>query len=247
MQTDEDARRIIMMGAPATRVDVTRNLKYDLPVISSSSAEKEELRRDFRIPPGLSVFTAGSTHQGEDEAVLSSYKRLLSDGVQLLMVLAPRHPERVPQVAELLRSEGVPFTLRSQLDSDAGIFRSGEVLLVDSIGELMKFYRLSDVAFVGGSLVPAGGHNVLEPASLQVPVLFGPYMNNFREVARLVIEYGGGIQVQDGEGLAEALQSLLLEEERRCVMGENGGRLMADHSGSTALHLQVVERLLEGR
>ena len=88
MQTDEDARRIIMMGAPATRVDVTRNLKYDLPVISSSSAEKEELRRDFRIPPGLPVFTAGSTHQGEDEAVLSSYKRLLSDGVQLLMVLA---------------------------------------------------------------------------------------------------------------------------------------------------------------
>ena len=80
-----------------------------------------------------------------------------------------------------------------------------------------------------------------------MPVLFGPYMNNFREVARLVIEYGGGIQIQDGEGLAEALQSLLLEEERRCVMGENGGRLMADHSGSTALHLQVVERLLEGR
>jgi 3-deoxy-D-manno-octulosonic-acid transferase len=245
MQTGEDARRIVAMGAPPDRVVVTRNLKYDLPVASYSPTEKTEIYGHFRIPAGLLVFTAGSTHQGEDEAMIAAYRRLIAEGRELLLVLAPRHPERVPQVAELLRRDGVPFTLRSQLAGRSKPFYSGEVLLVDTVGELMRFYAVSDLVFVGGSLVPTGGHNILEPASLRVPVLFGPHMSNFREAAALVLEHGGGRQVQSGDELAAALATLLDDGEARRTMGENGARLMEENGGATLRHLEAIEKLLK--
>ncbi|HYS44531.1 MAG TPA: 3-deoxy-D-manno-octulosonic acid transferase, partial [Geobacteraceae bacterium] len=237
MQTGEDARRIVAMGAPSDRVEVTRNLKYDLPVASFSPTEKAEMRGLYRIPAGLLVLTGGSTHQGEEEAMVAAYRRLIAEGRELLLVLAPRHPERVPQVAEILRREGVPLTLRSLLTGRSEPFRSGEALLVDTVGELMRFYAVSDLVFVGGSLVPTGGHNILEPASLRVPVLFGPYMSNFRESAALVLEYGGGRQIQSGDELAAALASLLDDGEERRTMGENGARLMEENGGATLRHL----------
>jgi 3-deoxy-D-manno-octulosonic-acid transferase len=244
MQTDEDARRIVAMGAPPDRVEVTRNLKYDLPVASYTPTEKGEMRGRFRIPAGLLVLTAGSTHQGEEEAMIAAYRQLIAEGKELLMLLAPRHPERVPKVAELLRSEGVPFTLRSQLAGRSEPFRSGEALLVDTVGELMRFYAVSDLVFVGGSLVPTGGHNILEPASLRVPVLFGPHMSNFREAAALVLAYGGGRQVQSGDELAAALATLLDDGEARRTMGENGARLMEENGGATLRHLEVIGKML---
>ena len=244
MQTGEDARRIVAMGAPPDRVDVTRNLKYDLPAASFSAAEKEAIRGDYRISSGIAVATFGSTHQGEDEAVIAACRRLLAAGSEFMMVVAPRHPERVPQVADLLRREGMPFTLRSQLAGRSEPLRTGEVLLVDSVGELLRLYAVSDVVFVGGSLVPTGGHNILEPASLRVPVLFGPHMSNFREAAALVLSYGCGMQVQDGEELATVLDALLMDSERRRAMGESGTRLMAENSGSTLLHLDAIAKVL---
>lgn len=244
MQTGEDARRIVAMGAPPDRVEVTRNLKYDLPVAFFSPTEKAEMRGHFRIPAGLLVLAAGSTHQGEEEAVIAAFRRLIAEGRELLMVLAPRHPERVPQVAALLRREGVQFTLRSQLAGRSEPFRSGEALLVDTVGELMRFYAMSDLVFVGGSLVPTGGHNILEPASLRVPVLFGPHMSNFREAAALVLEYGGGRQVRSGDELAAALATLLDDGEARRTMGENGARLMEENGGATLRHLEVIGKVL---
>jgi 3-deoxy-D-manno-octulosonic-acid transferase len=176
--------------------------------------------------------------------VVAAYRRLLAEGRTLFMVLAPRHPERVAQVAELLAREGIPFTLRSRLGDRSEPFHSGELLLVDTVGELMRFYAVSDLVFVGGSLVPTGGHNILEPASLRVPVLFGPHMDNFREAAALVLRYGGGCQVQDGEELAAVLGVLLQDEARRRAMGDCGARLMEENSGSTLRHLRAVEQLL---
>jgi 3-deoxy-D-manno-octulosonic-acid transferase len=245
MQTGEDARRIAAIGAPSDRVAVTRNLKYDLPVVTFSPTEKEAIRSGYHIPLGVPLFTAGSTHPGEDEEVIAAYRRIIAEGGELFMVLAPRHPERASQVAEILKHDGVPFTLRSQLESRSSEFCSGEALLVDTVGELMKFYAVSDLVFVGGSLVPTGGHNILEPASLRVPVLFGPHMSNFREAAALVLDCGGGLQVGDGEELADTLDVLLKDEARRRAMGENGARLMEENSGSTKLHLEVIEKLLE--
>lgn len=247
MQTDEDARRIIAMGAGPDRVHVTKNLKYDILPSAPSPQEREALRAGYKIPGGAVVFTAGSTHAGEDEMVVAAYESLLAGGRDCFMVLAPRHPERAGQVADLLRASGIPFTLRSRLLERKEAFKPGEALLVDVVGELTRLYSLSDVVFVGGSLVPTGGHNVLEPASFGVPVVFGPHMDNFREIAALVLSWGGGEQVENGEELVVSLRSLLDDGERRSAMGRNGARLLLDNSGSTARHMEVISRHLRGR
>ena len=247
MQTSEDVRRIVSMGAPPDRVGITRNLKYDIPVAYLPTEKKEEIRRDFSLPADLPLFSAGSTHQGEEEEVVAAYKQLLDSGKECLLILVPRHPERAGQVAELLRREKLPFTLRTGLNGRTSPFSPGDVLLVDTVGELMQFYAVSDVVFVGGSLVPTGGHNILEPASLRVPVLFGPHMSNFRESAELILSCGGGVQVYDGIELAAVLARLLDDPAERQVMGENGAGLLEKNSGSTGLHLEIVERFLKER
>jgi 3-deoxy-D-manno-octulosonic-acid transferase len=246
MQSDVDAARIIAVGAAADRVHVVRNLKYDIPAAPVAPSEQAALRNIYRLPPDVPVVTAGSTHDGEEEEVVAAYRTLLIEGRSLFLVLVPRHPERAGAVAEILRREGMAFTLRSQLDGRSAPLAPGEVLLVDTIGELMKLYALSAVVFVGGSLVPTGGHNVLEPASLGVPVLFGPHMGNFREIAALILGCGGGVQIGNGAELADTLRILLDDSARRTGMGRNGARLLEENSGSAERHLAVLARFTGG-
>jgi 3-deoxy-D-manno-octulosonic-acid transferase len=243
MQSDEDARRIVAIGAPAERVFVTRNLKYDLPVKRVSPEEREELRRRYRLPDGVRIITAGSTHAGEEDAVADSYARLLAERPGLFLVLVPRHPERAVEVGTILEGKRLPFVRRSALDG-APAPSAGGVLLVDTIGELMNLYALSDVVFVGGSLVPAGGHNLLEPASVGAPILFGPHMHNFREISTLVLAAGAGEQIKDRPELEAALRRLLADEAARLAMGERGIRLMAEQGGAAARHLEIIGRFL---
>lgn len=243
MQSDEDARRIIAIGAPGERVFVTRNLKYDLPVKTRSPEEREELRRRYRLPAGARIITVGSSHAGEEEAVAETYLRLLAGSPGLFLVLVPRHPERAAEVGAILEGRGLSFVRRSGLDG-APAPSAGGVLLVDTIGELMNLYALSDVVFVGGSLVPVGGHNLLEPASVGAPVLFGPHMHNFREIAALMLAAGAGEQVNDRHGLEAALGRLLADEVARLAMGESGARLMAEQGGAAARHLEIIGRFL---
>ncbi len=246
MQTAEDSRRIIAIGADPERVHVTRNLKYDIPVTAPTNETKRELRAVCKIPGEIMVITAGSTHAGEEETLLTAYRQLLAGGRDCLLVLAPRHPERAGEVAELITNCGLTFTVRSALDRRDGLFRAGEVLLVDTVGELMRFYAVSDMVFVGGSLVTTGGHNILEPASLGVPVLFGPHMHNFRESATLLLACGGGFQVKDGEELTAVLQILLDDEARRYATGQNGMRLLQENSGATEMQMEVIRKLMKG-
>lgn len=244
MQSDEDARRIVAIGAPAERVFVARNLKYDLPVKDLGPAARDELRRLYRLPEGLRILTAGSTHAGEEEAVVETYARLLADFPGLFLVLVPRHPERAAEVAALIEGKGIPFVRRSALNGSRAP-EAGGVLLVDTIGELMNLYALSDVVFVGGSLVPVGGHNLLEPASAGAPVLFGPHMHNFREISALVLTSGAGEQFQDREGMEAVLRRLLTDEHARKHVGENGIRLMMEQGGAAARHMDIIEPLIE--
>jgi 3-deoxy-D-manno-octulosonic-acid transferase len=246
MQSDVDATRIIAMGAPADRVHVVRNLKYDIPAAPVAPAEQAVLRQDYRLPSEVPVVIAGSTHDGEEEIVLAAYLALLAEGRKLFLVLVPRHPERAEAVAELLRREGMNFSLRSQLDGRSASLAPGDVLLVDTVGELMKLYAMAAAVFVGGSLVPTGGHNVLEPASLGVPVLFGPHMGNFREIAALISNCGGGVQVGNGTELADTLRALLDDVARRAEMGRKGARLLEENSGSTQRHMAVLARFIGG-
>lgn len=244
MQSGEDARRIQAVGALPAQVQVTRNLKYDIAVPTRSVPEREQIKARYCLPGDVLIFTAGSTHEGEEAAVIAAYQAALQSGISVVMVLVPRHPERAGQVAGLLAAAGGSYRLRSALHENEGALAAGEVLLVDTVGELLNLYAVSDVVYVGGSLVPTGGHNVLEPAALSVPVIFGPHMDNFREISALVLSGGAGIQVADGDELAEQLQALLKDSDRRRQMGTRGAKLIGENSGSADLHCTVIERFL---
>lgn len=244
MQTAEDARRIEAIGADPARVRVCRNLKYDIPTALPTEEERADLRAAYRLPDGIPVFTAGSTHPGEETAVLEAFRSLLATGQEAVLVLVPRHPERAGEVAALVPQAGLPCRRRSQLDAVDGPLESCGVLLVDTVGELMRLYAVSDLVFVGGSLVAVGGHNVLEPASLGVAVLFGPHMSNFREIAAMMVAAGSGIQLADGSELARQLVELLRDKARRLEMGQRGRQLLLDNSGATERHLAAIAELL---
>lgn len=244
MQTDEDARRIVAIGAPLSRVSVTKNLKYDLPARIASDERRSELRTSYRIPPHMPIITAGSTHQGEEESLLTAYQSLIAEGRNIFLVLAPRHPERAGEVAALLEGMGISCMRRSALAAGPGDFRGGEVLLVDCVGELMGIYSFSDIVFVGGSLVPVGGHNLLEPASVGVPVLFGPHMNNFREIASKILSSKAGIQVSQAAQLPESIRALLDDPAARAEMGANGARLLMENRGATERHMEILTAFL---
>lgn len=241
VQTDTDRERICAVGAPPERTLTGGNLKYDIPYRSISEQEKAALRERYAIPDRLTVFTAGSTHPGEEEPVLGAYRELLAANGSLFLVLVPRHPERADEVALLLERLDLPYRRRTALTPDAtAAFVPGEVLLVDTIGEMMGLYALSDLVFVGGSLVPTGGHNLLEPASVGVPTIFGPHMTNFREIAALVLTYGAGIQVDGAAGLVAACRGLIDDVGQRRLLGRNGLRMMEENGGATERHMQVI-------
>lgn len=246
MQSSLDAERIRSIGAADRSVTVTRNLKFDIPVRNYTAGERAEIRASFGIDGSLQVLTAGSTHQGEEAQVLDAFSLLVAAGRPVMLILVPRHPERVGDVCELLNKRGLSYKVRSRLHHDSRHLQSGEVLLVDTIGELISLYAISDVVFVGGSLVPTGGHNLLEPASLGRPVLFGGNMANFREIAAMTLEYGAGIQVVSAADLAESAAALLGDEERRRIMGENGQRLLLEQGGATQLNLAVIDKIVMG-
>ncbi|MFZ3207578.1 MAG: 3-deoxy-D-manno-octulosonic acid transferase [Geobacteraceae bacterium] len=247
MQSAEDARRITAIGAQGERVFDTGNLKYDIPAAIPLPDEVTALRKSYRLPSDARLLVAGSTHQGEEEVIIASYMELIKAGRKLFLALAPRHPERFREVADIIVRAGLRFTRRSGIDDRPTPFLSGEVLLVDTIGELMSLYAVADVAFVGGSLVPTGGHNILEPASLGVPVLFGPHMGNFRESAARLLACGGALEVQNGEELTRALEQLLEDDAARKAMGGKGVRLLVDNSGATVRHLEIIDRFLGER
>ncbi len=246
MQSDLDADRIRQLGAAEELVEVTHNLKFDMQPSSPTPGEEADLRREFRLPEDYPVWVAGSTHAGEEEQVVAAYKRLLEKGRQLVLVLVPRHPERCRLVGDMVAQARLSFHFRSALSGleEGRRLAPGEVLIGDSLGEMLKFYGAADLVFVGGSLVPVGGHNVLEAALVKKAVIFGPHMHNFKEISGLLLAAGGGLQVAAGEGLADAVQRLLDDEELRTRMAENGHLLLQAHAGATARTLRMIRTLV---
>lgn len=240
MQSSLDYERIVAIGAPTERCSVPGNLKYDILASPVTADERQELRRRYRIPESLFILTTGSTHAGEEQQILSSYASLLKSHPTLFLILVPRHPERTAEVEELIKAAGLQWQRLSTLSAAPADLSAGTVLLVDTIGELMRLYAVADIAFVGGSLVPHGGHNLLEPASRGIPMLFGPHMANFREITNLVLEYGAGIQVSSPEELIEALDDLLTSEALCQVLGRNGLNMMQETGGATERYLDLL-------
>lgn len=245
MQTAVDAERIESIGARPETVHVAGNLKYDIPVTRRSAEEVAQLKKRYGVPEGTFVFTAASTHDGEDLPVLEAYRALLASRPESFLVLAPRHPERGAAVAELVGRNGFTFLRRSQLGSNPEPQQPGAVLVLDTVGELAGLYGASDLVFVGGSLVPTGGHNPLEPAACAVPVLFGPHMQNFREIAPLFVSRGGGRQVPDAASLAAEVVSLAADTAARTEMGRRGAGILEANAGATERHLDLMAHCME--
>jgi 3-deoxy-D-manno-octulosonic-acid transferase len=243
MQTEEDARRIISIGADGGRVITLGNLKCDQDIPQLTAGEKEQLHGTLNLRPGQNIFIAGSTHRGEEEMVLGVFKRLKESFADLTLILAPRHPERFGEVANLIARSGFAGVRKTELTGrDAGPL--SEVILLDTIGELSKLYSIGTIIFVGGSLVPTGGHNVLEPAAYRKAVLFGPHMDNFQEIARCLIESGGGLQVNDTEGLFVKAKSLLDNESVRNHLGEKAFQVIARNQGTTRKAMEAIGAFL---
>jgi len=230
-QSREDAERFVALGAPTARVKVCGNLKFDLALPPDTLAKGAALRG--RYAAGRPVWVAGSTHAGEERVALDAHRLLRRAHPAALLVLAPRHPPRFAEVAQELTRGGVRFARRS---TGTGCDAATEVLLVDGVGELIDFYAAADVAFVGGSLVPVGGHNLLEPAALGLPVLTGPNTANSREVARLLLECGAAQVVHDAAELGERLTELISDASERARRGASG-RAVVEHNRGAAARL----------
>jgi len=243
MQTAEDARRLRMLGAPAGKVRISGNVKFDLDIPLPDDDDAARLRKRFHLPGREMVWVAGSTHAGEEEAVADVYRQLAAEGVKLRLVLVPRHPERCPGVGKMLAGRGISFVRRRELTADERL-DPGIVLLVDTVGELQQLYTVADLVFVGGSLVPVGGHNVLEASAVRKPVIFGPHMHNFREISRLLLAVGGGIMVADAGELLEAVRQLVGSEEKRQALGNAGYELIDKNRGATAFTLEMIRDVL---
>lgn len=239
-QTPEDAGRLIEMGAPEDRVEVTGNLKYDSepPAVGKLGAWlEEEIHRQERWP----VVVAGSVVAEEEDAVLAAYDLVQRQWRHALLILAPRKPDRFETAAQIASKAGWNVIRRSSLALDVPLDESADILLLDSIGELAGLYLFADAAFVGGSLVPAGGHNILEPAWFSRPPVFGPFMDNFREMASQFLAAHAGIEVNSGDQLGRAWIQLIENNALRGRMGRAAREISERNRGATA---RSVDRIL---
>ncbi|MDX1433752.1 MAG: lipid IV(A) 3-deoxy-D-manno-octulosonic acid transferase [Gammaproteobacteria bacterium] len=238
-QTVEDAERFVSLGADPASVEVTGNTKFDVKLPASLREQAQALRRALGVD--RSVWIAGSTHEGEEEQVLDAFARVRRAVPDAVLVLVPRHPERAGSVAALCRRRGLEVFMRTQgVDVPAGI----DVFLGDTMGELPLFYAAADVAFVGGSLVNEGGHNMLEPAALGVPVVYGRHVFDFAEIAVRLGEIGAGRQVDSAAELADVVVEYLRDANLRHGAGETGRAFVESNRGALARLLAIIDGLM---
>jgi 3-deoxy-D-manno-octulosonic-acid transferase len=246
MQTEEDRNRIIEMGGESQKTRVVGNLKFDQTFPSFTQEVVAEMAKHLVLQGNENILIAGSTHPGEEEILVSLYKELKKSNPHLVLILAPRHLERLEEVERILRKESLSWLRKTSLSMGAGrsVQERPDVILLDTMGELMGLYSLGTLVFVGGSLVPVGGHNPLEPLFFRKCVLFGPYMFNFLEISNRLIENGGAIQVSGEEDLFSQMKRLLLDEEARKEVGEKGYQFLQKHQGATERMFEEIRPFL---
>ncbi len=239
-QDQRDAARFAEIGAVAERIVVTGSIKFDITLPASLREQGEVLRRET-LGQNRPVWIAASTHAGEDELILDAFALVREREPSALLVLVPRHPERFEQVVALSREHGYRVVQRSE---GVACRPETEVFVGDTMGEMMLFYAASDVAFIGGSLVPVGGHNVLEAAALALPIVYGPHMFNFEAIHKLFIEVGAARQIRNVDDLADVVATWLGDADQRCRVGQQGLRLVQGNRGALARLLAIIEQQL---
>ncbi len=242
MQTDLDRRRLIRSGIKADRVLTAGNIKYDRQWVSMGGEERRQWASRLGLDPGAPVVVAGSTHEGEEQILLGAFARLAEWRSDLRLIVAPRQVERAAAIVAHARSRGFKTVRRSALPA-AGDY---QVLVLDTLGELGRVYGLAAVSFVGGSLVPFGGHNLLEPASFGIPVLYGPYTHNFEEMAAAMERLDAGRRVRDEASLLAALRDLLSQDKERLSVGRRARDFVFQNQGALERVMAVVSQHLDG-
>jgi 3-deoxy-D-manno-octulosonic-acid transferase len=243
VQSDESARRFIALGADPAKTVITGSLKFDSLDQVGPARARDRVLRYFRLSPSRPVIVAGSTMKGEEPAVLRAFRRVRATSPTALLVLAPRHPERFAEVEQLCRNEGWKTSRRTELAIDAE--PRGDIIVVDTIGELATIYQIGTAVFVGGSLVPTGGHNVLEPAVFGKPIVFGPHMSNFREIAEAFVSAGAAVRLDDEGQLETTLIELLGDPVRRARLGAAARALVEANRGAKDKTMAVIEALVQ--
>jgi 3-deoxy-D-manno-octulosonic-acid transferase len=241
MQGQAHGERIRDLGAPAGRISVTGNLKFDAAE-APQVGEELQLRLGRKARGGRPLVVAGSTSAGEDEMILAAFSRVRETVAEAALVIAPRHPERFDAVLVLAQSAGFSCEKRSALRAEA--WAGVDVVVLDTLGELAQVYALADVAFVGGSLVPTGGHNVLEPAVAGKAILVGPHMENFQEIADQFRTEEALVVVASVEDLAREVTDLLVDTERRKRLGDKARSLVERNRGAVKRTVDALARLV---
>jgi 3-deoxy-D-manno-octulosonic-acid transferase len=239
-QTAADAARFRAIGADGAHVQVTGNIKFDFEIPEEARAAGEALRAS-QFSNRL-VWVAGSTHEKEEDVVLDAHERVLAQRADALLILVPRHPNRFEQVRAALQSRGVKFATRS---AGGPVTPASTVLLADTLGELLTFYAATDIAFVGGSLVPIGGHNLLEPAALARPIVVGPHNFNGQDVAEMLLTSGAAVAVTSADSLSKELLKLAASPALRMQMGARGREIVVANRGALGRVLEIIEPLLK--
>ncbi|TAK11896.1 MAG: 3-deoxy-D-manno-octulosonic acid transferase, partial [Acidobacteria bacterium] len=245
MQSDESARRIIDLGADPKKVSVTGSLKFESvepPASVAAGRGEGRVLRYFRMSPNRLVVIAASTHAGEEAMVLKAFAALRRQHQNAMLLIAHRKPERLGEVESLARGEGYRVVRRSELPVDAE--PREDVVLLDSVGELSQLFQIATIVFVGGSLVNWGGHNVLEPAVHGKPIVFGPYMQNFAEIASAFVSSQAGIQVSGEAELISTLVRLAGDSVERARLGAAARALVEANRGATPRTIEAIEALL---
>lgn len=239
-QHQDDGTRFTDLGLAKNALTITGNIKFDLTLDQAAQAKAHQLSNDWRGSSQRPILLAASTHRGEDEIILKAFARIKSQINNPLLVLVPRHPERFNQVAELCAAAGFNIARRSAGDP----IESVDILLGDTMGELMTFFGACDIAFVGGSLVPNGGHNMIEPAAWGVPILMGPHLFNFSEASQLLLK-GDAMQIcHSADQLAEQAVELFENQPRRVEMGNAARRIAEANRGALDKLIALIERTL---
>jgi 3-deoxy-D-manno-octulosonic-acid transferase len=238
-QSREDADRFVSIGANPGLTHVVGNIKFDFGYPPDIETRGHELRKLLGVH--RPVWVAGSTHAREEDELLAAHRKVRERFSNALLVLVPRHPPRFADVAANLRAQGIVFITRT---GGKPVTPDTEVFLLDTLGELPPFYAAGDVAFVGGSLVPIGGHNLLEPAALGLPIIAGPHNFNSADIARLLVERGAVRIVQDAASLAAVVGELLADPAARTRMGAAGRRAVDENRGAVTRLMNFIEPLL---
>ncbi|MFP3870180.1 MAG: 3-deoxy-D-manno-octulosonic acid transferase [Syntrophobacteria bacterium] len=246
LQSQEDSRRMQVLGIEPARIRVTGNLKFDQPLSRSPAQERIDLLVTLGLKPRPFTWVAGSTHAGEEEIILRIYSCLRQRFADFFLIMAPRNPERFGLVARLAEQKGWQTVRRSQLPRGAGL-EEPDILVVDTIGELVQFYALGTFAFIGGSMVRSGGHNPLEAAQRGLPVVFGPHMENFKEIAAILVESGGGFQVHGEAGLRDRVADWLSAPHACQEQGKRAREAVVLHQGAVGRTMEVIRELLAAR